>query len=79
MMKLKRVLLVVTIGISFAPPVFASSDLSQYRPSFAHTGEMGSDDINYTATQCQLSEVLKGSDQDSRPAAGAVGAGSAAR
>ena len=36
---MKRVLLVLAIGVSFAPPVFANTDLSNYHPMIAQTGE----------------------------------------
>ena len=75
MMKFKRVLLVLTIGVSFAPPVFANMDLSSYRSRAVQTGEQ--EEPNALASQCEIAQVIKEVQQDIRDSESAKSSGSA--
>jgi hypothetical protein len=59
---MKRILLVLTMGVSFAPPVFASTDLGNYRPMVC--GELPESQIDHTGTQCEYAVVIKQAEQD---------------
>ncbi len=55
----KRFSLILLLGVSFVPPVFASTDLSSYRPVLSRTGEQGENEISVIGRQCQYSVVEK--------------------
>jgi hypothetical protein len=62
---MKRFLLVLTVGMTFAPSsVLASVDLSAYRPQIAHSGELLESEIDHRGTQCEIAAVLKDLDQN---------------
>jgi hypothetical protein len=56
---MKRILLVLTLGMTFAPSVLASVDLSAYRPRLARAGELRESEIDHRGTQCEIAAVLK--------------------
>jgi hypothetical protein len=60
---MKRILLIWTVGMTFAPSVLASVDLSAYRPNLAHNGELLESEIDHRGTQCEIAAVLKELDQ----------------
>jgi hypothetical protein len=59
----KRILFILVIGVSFAPPVFAGSNSFLSKPiKLAHTGEQ--DDVDGSAKRCDAGRTLVELDQE---------------
>ena len=74
MMKFKRVLLVLTIGVSFAPPVFAAG-ARQDRVEVKRAGEMV--EPNPLGARCETAQLVAKAEADIAEAANANTAGGA--
>jgi hypothetical protein len=67
---IKRILLVLVIGVSFAPSVYASSSQldglarasARAKAHAAHTGELA--DVGVGAPQCDLQKTINESEQE---------------
>ena len=65
----KRILFIVSIGVSFAPTVLAATNINTYRPNLClESGQQSMNCTNPRGAQCELRALVEKAEKELAPA-----------